>query len=354
MSHVNALLAQLGIEYPIIQAPMAGVSTPELAAAVSNTGGLGSLGLGSSNVAQARAMIRATQALTPRPFNANLFCHLPAKADAKREAAWLAYLAPFFAEFGAKPPAQLREIYETFVGNNAMLEMLLEEKPAVVSFHFGLPAMEWTSKFRAAGIVTLASATNSAEAAKCEQAGVDGIVAQGVEAGGHRGVFEPERGDDGIGTFALVRMLSRQCQLPIIAAGGLMDGAGIAAAMKLGAAGAQLGTAFVLCPESSANAAYREQMRSERAHHTRITANISGRGARGLPNRIYELAGAPVLPDYPTTYDAAKALHAAASTKGNHEFAAYWAGQGAPLARELPAADLMKQLVEEWRAASAQ
>jgi nitronate monooxygenase len=352
MTRIKALLALLGIEHPIIQAPMAGVSTPELAAAVSNSGGLGSLGLGSSNVDQSRAMIRATRALTPRPINANLFCHRRAMADARRESAWLAYLAPSFTEFGAQPPTQLREIYETFIGNEAMLAMLLEERPAVVSFHFGLPAAEWISKLREAGIVTLASATNFAEAAECERAGVDAIVAQGVEAGGHRGVFEPEHGDDGIATFALVRMLAEQCRLPIIAAGGIMDGAGIVAAIKLGAAAAQLGTAFVLCSESSANAAYRKQMKSERAHHTRITAAISGRPARGLPNRMYELPGdAPALPDYPIAYDAAKALHAAASAKGNHEFAAYWAGQGAPLAREIPAAELMSQLVAEYQRA---
>jgi nitronate monooxygenase len=351
MSSVESFLALLGIEHPIIQAPMAGVSTPALAAAVSNSGGLGSLGLGASNVEQSRAMIRATRALTSRPFNVNLFCHRPATADAAREAAWLAYLEPHFARFGAKPPEVLHEIYRSFVGNEPMLAMLLAERPAVVSFHFGLPSPEWIKQFRSAGIVTLACATNSAEAALCERAGVDAIVAQGVEAGGHRGVFDPEQGDDGIGTFALVPMLVKQCVVPIIAAGGIMDGCGILAAMTLGAVAVQMGTAFVLCPESSANAAYREQMKSERAHHTRITASISGRGARGLPNQMYEFvaAGAPALPDYPIAYDAAKALHAAASAKGNHEFAAYWAGQAAPLARELPAAALMSQLLEEWR-----
>lgn len=356
MTRIQALLALPGIEHPIIQAPMAGVSTPELAAVVSNCGGLGSLGLGASNVDQARAMIRKTRALTARPFNVNLFCHRPAAADPKREAEWLACLEPSFAEFGAKPPGRLSEIYETFPGNEAALAMLLEERPAVVSFHFGLPAADWVGRLRAAGMVTLACATNLAEAAGCEQAGVDAIVAQGVEAGGHRGLFEPERGDEGIGTFALVRMLARQCRLPIIAAGGIMDGAGIVAAMKLGAAGAQLGTAFVLCPESSSNAAYREQMKSERAHHTRITAAISGRPARGLPNRMYELSriDAPAPPDYPIAYAAAKALHAAASAKGNHEFAAYWAGQGAPLARELPAADLMSLLIQEYRVAAGE
>lgn len=350
MSTVQALLALLGIEHPIIQAPMAGVSTPALAAAVSNSGGLGSLGAGASNVDQTRAMIRATRALTSRPFNVNLFCHRRATADTAREAAWLAHLEPYFREFGAKPPQALKEIYETFLGNEAMFAMLLEERPAVVSFHFGVVPVDWVERFHAAGIVTLACATNPQEAAECESAGVDAIVAQGVEAGGHRGVFEPERGDDGIGTFALVRMLTKQCRLPIIAAGGIMDGRGIVAAMNLGAVGVQMGTAFVLCPESSANAAYREQMKSERAHHTRITAAISGRGARGLPNRMYELIndGAPPPPDYPIAYDAGKALHAAASAQGNHEFAAYWAGQGAPLAREMPAAALMSQLVQEW------
>lgn len=354
MSSVQSLLARLGIEHPIIQAPMAGVSTPSLAAAVSNSGGLGSLGLGASNVEQSRAMIRATRALTSRPINVNLFCHRPATADAAREATWLAYLEPHFASFGARPPQALREIYESFVSSEPMLALLLEERPAIVSFHFGLPSSEWIAQFRAAGIVTLACATNSEEATLCERAGVDAIVAQGVEAGGHRGVFDPERGDDGIGTLALVRMLVKQCNRPIVAAGGIMDGQGMAAAIALGAAGVQMGTAFVLCPESSANTAYREQMKSERAHHTRITAAISGRGARGLPNRMYELieAGAPAVPDYPIAYDAAKALHAVASAQGNHEFAAYWAGQAAPLARELPAAELMSQLVREWRAAS--
>jgi len=338
------------IAVPIVGAPMAGgPGSPALAAAVSNTGGLGSLAAGASNVEQTREMIRATRALTPGPFNVNLFCHRPALADAAREAAWLAHLEPYFRELGATPPQSLREIYATFPGNDAMLVMLLEERPAVVSFHFGLPSTEWIKQLRNAGMVTLACATSLQEAGECERAGVDAIVAQGVEAGGHRGVFVPERGDDGIGTFALVRMLTKQCRAPIIAAGGIMDGRGIVAALNLGAAGVQLGTAFVLCPESSANAAYREQMKSERAHHTRITAAISGRGARGLPNSMYELdrSGAPPIPDYPIAYDAGKALHAAASVLGNHEFAAYWAGQGAPLAREIPAAVLMSQLVQE-------
>jgi nitronate monooxygenase len=346
---------RLQIRYPIIQAPMAGVSTPELAAAVSNAGGLGAIALGASTVEQAGEMIRRTKALTDRPFNANVFCHAPAKPDPARERAWIEYLTPHFAEFGATPPAALREIYASFVTDEAMLELLLEQKPRVVSFHFGLPAIAWIERLREAGIFTLACATTPDEAAQCEQAGVEAIVAQGVEAGGHRGVFDPRNGDDEIGTMALVRMLSRQCRVPVIAAGGIMDSKGIAAAMALGASAVQMGTAFILCPETAASAAFRSQLKSERAHHTRITAAISGRPARGIANRMYALLGdskAPALPDYPIAYDAAKALHAVASAKGNHEFAAHWAGQGAPLARELPADELIEQLVAEWRQAN--
>jgi nitronate monooxygenase len=225
----------------------------------------------------------------------------------------------------------------------------------VVSFHFGLPATAWIQRLKDKGIVTLASATSPQEAAQCEQAGIDAIVAQGVEAGGHRGVFDPRK-DDEIGTMALVRMLSRQCRVPVIAAGGIMDGQGIAAAMKLGASAVQMGTAFILCPETAASTAFRSQLKSERAHHSRITPAISGRAARGIANRMYDLVNdtnAPPLPDYPIAYDAAKALHAVASAKGNHEFAAHWAGQGAPMVRELPAAELMRQLVAEWRQAQA-
>jgi nitronate monooxygenase len=340
----------LGIEHPIIQAPMVGVSTPALAAAVSNVGALGSIGIGASTPAQARAMFAETRALTSRPFNVNLFCHRPAVSNAQREAAWLEHLRPLFSEFDAEPPAGIREIYKSFLGDPEMAQLLLDERPAVVSFHFGLPPQDWIDALKGAGIRLLASATSLEEARLVEAAGVDAIVAQGVEAGGHRGVFEPEKGDDGIGTLALVRLIARHSRLPVIAAGGIMDGQGIRAVMALGAQGAQLGTAFVPCPESAANAAYRAALKSDRARQTRITAAISGRPARGMVNRLWtdlDTPDAPALPDYPNTYDAAKALHAAASTRGCNDFAVQWAGQGAPLAREMPAAELVKVLVEE-------
>jgi nitronate monooxygenase len=347
-------IRRLGIDHPIVQAPMVGVSTPHLAAAVSNAGALGSIGIGASSAAQAREMIAATRALSRRPFNVNLFAHRPAIADADREAAWLAHLQPLFAEFGAAPPVSLREIYASNVTDAATLTVLLEARPAVASFHFGLPPADWITALRNAGIVLLACATTPAEAARIERAGFDAIVAQGAEAGGHRGVFDEAAADPLLGTMALVRLIVRQSRLPVIAAGGIMDGAGIAAAMRLGASAVQMGTAFVLCPESSANDAYRAALTSERAADTRITAVISGRPARGLVNRLFsdvDTSHAPALPDYPIAYDAAKALHAAASARGNQDFAVQWAGQGAPLARRMPAAELVATLVEEWRAA---
>jgi len=349
-SSASIFLNRLGLTSPIIQAPMAGVSTPALAAAVSNAGGLGSLGVGAMDAEAARKAIADTRALTSKAININLFCHTPAQADSQRELAWLDYLASVFAEFGAKPPESLREIYQSFQTDKAMLQMLLEERPAVVSFHFGLPDAAKIRALHDAGIYLMASATSREEARLIEAAGIDAIVAQGIEAGGHRGVFDPKQYDEGLGTMALVRVLVRETRLPVIAAGGIMDGAGIAAALALGAAAAQLGTAFVACPETSSDAAYRAILASAQTPPTTLTQAISGRAARGFTNRFTALgmaAGAPAAPDYPIAYDAGKALHAAAKAQGSAAFAAQWAGQAVPLARSLPAADLMRVLNAE-------
>ena len=350
MRSAQRFTAKLNIKYPIIQAPMAGVSTPQLAAEVSNAGGLGSLGLGAMTAEQAAAQIRQTRRLTERPFSVNLFCHPPASAHPDRDWAWLSHLAGHFEQFGVSPPTLLREIYQTCLTSDALLTLLLKERPAVVSFHFGLPAAGWVDALRHAGITTMACATSWSEAQQIELAGMDAVIAQGYEAGGHRGVFDPAS-DEKIGTFALVRLLAHCSNLPIIAAGGIMDGDGIAAALRLGAAAVQMGTAFVLCPESAANEAYRRDLKSERACHTAVTSAISGRPARGIVNRLYALdnCNAPPIPDYPLAYDAGKALHQAASAHGSSDYAAHWAGQGAPLAREMPAAALVRQLVEEWQ-----
>ncbi|WP_417545624.1 NAD(P)H-dependent flavin oxidoreductase [Marinobacter sp.] len=350
MNSREKLLEQLGIAHPIVQAPMAGVSTPQLAAAVTNSGALGSLGIGASTAAQAREMIKQTQALTPGPFNVNVFCHQPARRDAEMEADWVKHLAPLFAEAGIEPPDSLSEIYTSFVEDDETLRVLLELKPAVVSFHFGIPTADRIAALKGVGVYTMTTATSPREAKEIEAAGIDAIVAQGIEAGGHRGIFDPEAADEGLSTLTLVRLLARQTTLPIIAAGGIMDGFGMKAALASGAAAVQLGTAFVLCPESAANEAYRAALKSERASETRLTKVLSGRPARGIVNRLIsfgETKQSPPPADYPIAYDATKRLNAAASKHGNHEFAAQWAGQGAPLARELPAADLIAVILEE-------
>lgn len=346
----NTLLQRLGIRLPIIQAPMAGVSTPAMAAAVSKAGGLGSLGVGATNAEGARKMIRDTRALTAAPFNVNLFCHAPAQADAAREARWLQWLAPQFARYGAEPPEALREIYTSFAADPAMLAMLLEERPEVVSFHFGLPPQEAIAALKRAGIVLLATATHPQEARQIAAAGVDAIVAQGIEGGGHRGVFDSTAVDDGLGTFALTRLLARAGDLPVIASGGIMDGAGIAAALTLGAQAAQLGTAFVGSAESAIDEGYRRALLQSGEVRTAFTASISGRQARSLLNRFTALDADPArpsAPDYPVTYDAGKALHAAAKAKGEFGYGAQWAGQAAPLARALPAGELVAVLAAE-------
>jgi nitronate monooxygenase len=350
----HPLLARIGIDLPIFQAPMAGTSTPAMAAAVSNAGALGALGLAAEKVEGAGRMIAATRELTNRPFNVNLFCHRPAPPNAAVEAAWIARFRPEFTALGAEPPTALRDLYETFRGNAAMMALLLETRPAIVSFHFGLPEESQVRTLKQAGILLFGSATSFMEASELAEAGLDAIVAQGYEAGGHRGVFDENAADDRLGTFALTHLLARKVTLPVIAAGGIMDGAGIAAALKLGAAAAQLGTAFVGCPESAADQGYRVALAGDAANHTFMTRAISGRPARCLSNRFTKLAETipdAAVPSYPVTYDLGKALHAAGKSKGDFGFGAQWAGQGAPLSRPMPAAELVKVLAAELAAA---
>jgi nitronate monooxygenase len=346
------LLSLLAIDHPIIQAPMAGVSTPALAAAVANAGALGSLGVGATNASGARAMIEAARALTSRSLNVNVFCHRPARRDPQIERAWIERLRPELARFGAAAPAELSEIYTSFIEDDAMLALLLEAKPKVVSFHFGIPAPDHVTALRDAGIVLIASATSLAEARVLVAGGVHAVVAQGFEAGGHRGVFDEDAADDQLGTLALVRILARELTVPVIAAGGIMDGAGIGAALRLGASAAMLGTAFIDCPESSADPGFRRALHGDGAHHTTMTRAISGRPARCIANRFTAL-GAEVsprdIPAYPVAYDLGKQLHTAAKATGEYGYGAQLAGQGAPLARAMPAAELVATLVSEIR-----
>jgi nitronate monooxygenase len=326
---VNTLTSLLGIRHPIIQAPMAGFGRPQLAAAVTDAGGLGSLALGAGTAAQAEGAITALQALTSGPFNVNLFTHAPALPDAAREARWLDHLAPHFARTGQAPPTALREIYRSFLADPDMLEVLVRTRPAVL----------------------MATATNPAEARAIEAAGIDIVVAQGYEAGGHRGIFDPSVPDPALGTFALVRLLAQAVRIPVIAAGGIMDGQGIAASLRLGASGVQMGTAFLACPEANTSAHHRALL-AQPDLGTAVTATISGRPARGIINRFFSEIGGPghpAVPDYPIAYDAAKALHAAASSKGLADYSVNWAGQAYALARPMPAAQLVALLVEEMR-----
>jgi len=351
---MTGFLHRIGIDLPIIQAPMAGTSTPALAASVCEAGALGSIAVGATDAAGAAWMIAETRARTARPFNVNLFCHAPATPDPARATAWIDALRPTFARFDAEPPIMLREIYTSFVADDAMLEMLLDERPAVISFHFGLPNAARIAALKATGALLIATATSLAEARACVAAGIDAIVAQGIEAGGHRGMFDPSAPDDRLGTLPLVRLLATRIDRPVIAAGGIMDGAGIAAALALGATAAQLGTAFIACPESAADAGHRAALMSADTARTRLTDAISGRPARCLDNAftaLGETLAAVDRPDYPIAYDAGKALAAAARAQGDAGYGAWWAGQGAPLARALTAADLVATLADEWRQA---
>lgn len=336
---------------PIIQAPMAGTSTPALAAAVSNAGGLGSIAVGAAGPADADRMIDQTRQLTDRPFNVNVFCHQPAISNTAVERAWINRLSPLFRSFGVEPPDALRESYTSFLTDDAMLAALVRHRPAVVSFHFGLPSALAIRALKDVGATLLATVTSVAEARLAVSAGVDVLVAQGYEAGGHRGQFDENRPDDCLGTFALVRLLVQRQALPVIAAGGIMDGAGIAAALSLGTVAAQMGTAFIACPESSADEAFRTALASDAAQHTTVTRAISDRPARCLSNAFTrfgkDIADADVCV-YPVAYDAGKALNIAARAKGESGYGAHWAGQGAPLSRALPAGELVRVLAREF------
>lgn len=347
---INTLCQMLNLRYPIIQAPMAGVSTPELAAAVTEAGALGSVSVGACTPAQAEKMILATQSLTSGPINVNLFCHASPQRDADREQQWITRFHEIFQLYEAEPPTELHEIYQTFNGNIPMLEVLLKTRPAVVSFHFGLPDSDTIKQLKTQGITTLASATNLNEVAEIEAKGIDFIVAQGQEAGGHRGMFYPDQPDSMMSTSALVQAIKQVSMLPVIAAGGIMNGAGIAAMLRQGAAGAQLGTAFILCPESSASPSYRAALKSEPAQCTGFTSAISGRPARSLNTAFFQLTqDIPLqdIPCYPLAYSLGKALAGAAVAKGDFGFTAQWAGQGASKARELPARELIAILAAE-------
>jgi nitronate monooxygenase len=338
----------LRIEHPVIQAPMAGISTPELAAAVSNAGGLGSISAGAVDADVASKMISDLRAATDQPFHVNFFAHQSPTRDRDREMTWLRMIGPLFETNSLSPPDHLNVPYHSFLVDERQLDLVLNLRPPVVSFHFGLPTHEQVSAMRGYGLKLLAAATSVDEAVACERAGMDAVIVQGFEAGGHRGVHNGNI-DQQTGLFALLPHVANAVSIPLIAAGGVANGRGIAAAFALGAEGVQIGTAFVACPESSATEAHRAALVSRSAHGTIVTSGVSGRVARGFASDLLrELAlHEDSAPDYPVAYDAAKAISAAARRADLEGYEIMWAGQAAPLSRALPAAELLRELIED-------
>jgi nitronate monooxygenase len=333
-----------GIQLPIIQAPMAGVQGNTLAIAVSNAGGLGSLPCAMLNVEQMRAEIAAIKARTSYPFNVNFFCHTPPLPDPERAKRWREALEPYYREFGidaeSAAPAPQRA---PFTAQTA--DVLEEFRPPVVSFHFGLPSPELVARVRSWGSKILSSATTVDEALWLEARGVDAIIAQGLEAGGHRGHFLSDDLTRQAGLFALLPQIARAVKVPVIAAGGIADARGVAAARSLGAAGVQPGTAYLLCPEAKTRAVHRAALTSEIARHTALTNLFSGGAARGIMNRLMRELGPlnPIAPDFPLASAALTPLRAHAEQHGRGDFSPLWAGQNAAACRAITAADLTRE-----------
>ncbi len=337
----------LKLELPIIQAPMAGVQGSALAIAVSNTGGLGSLPSAMLSPHSLRDELASIKAGCDKPYNANFFCHTPVDVDAHREAAWRAALAPYYAEYEIDPnsiPAGTRR--DPF--SSAMLEVLLDFKPPVVSFHFGLPAQDLLAGVKAMGAKVLCSATTVAEAKWLESQGVDAIIAQGVEAGGHRGMFLSEDITGQVGTFALLPQIVQAVRLPVIAAGGIADAAGVAAVMDMGAAAAQIGTAYLLCDEATTSPVHRAALKDPGAVHTALTNRFTGRPARAIVNRVMrELGPIGEVSPFPLAATAIGPLRNAAEGAGLGDFSPLWSGQNASGCREIPAAELTRKLAQD-------
>lgn len=342
---MTILKSLFGIDLPIIQAPMAGVQGSELAVAVSNGGGLGSLPCAMLSLDAMRVELAAIKAQTAKPFNVNFFCHAPPTPDPEREARWRAMLAPYYDEFGI----DISKIADgsgrsPFTAEAAAV--LREFQPAVVSFHFGLPSAALLAEVQSWGAIVISSATTVQEACWLEARGVDAIIAQGLEAGGHRGIFLSDDLTTQLGTFALLPQIVDAVKLPVIAAGGIADAKGVAAAIALGGAGVQVGTAYLLCDEVATSALHRAALKGEAARHTALTNLFTGRPARGIVNRLMRERG-PIsiaTPDFPLATAAIAPLRAIAESKGRDDFSPLWSGQNATGCREIPAAELTRQL----------
>jgi nitronate monooxygenase len=341
----------VGIEQPIIQAPMAGATTPALAIAVAEAGGLGSLGCAASSADQVRTDLNLIRQQTDRPVNVNFFCHAPPVENAAHERAWRARLAPYFDELGVPPDTDggypIRAPFDT-----AMCDLMVEMRPRVVSFHFGLPAVAQVGRLKAAGCIVLSSATTVAEARWLEAHGADAVIAQGNEAGGHRGMFLTSDLASQIGTMALVPQVADAVRVPVIAAGGIADARGVAAALCLGAAAVQIGTAYLFCPEARVSPVHMAALRDAASGSTALTNLFTGRPARALVNRLVREIG-PISPDapaFPRATSAVMALRARAEAQGSGDFSSLWAGEAVAMGQQEGAAALTADRAREARA----
>jgi nitronate monooxygenase len=342
------ILDLFGIEVPIIQAPMAGTSTPDMAIAVSEAGGLGSLASAQLTLDQARKDLATIRQGTRRPINVNFFAHKAVAADAAQLAAWRALLAPYYRELGLDPEAPVPQVNRAPF-DDGFAALVEETKPEVVSFHFGLPEQGLLDRVRATGAKIISSATTVAEARWLEERGVDAIVAMGSEAGGHRGNFLSDDMGRQVGTMALVPQIVDAVSVPVIAAGGIADARGIVAALALGASAVQIGTAYMLTPEAKLSQAHRLALRQVSADDTVITNLFTGRPARGIVNRLIKDLGAmsAAAPRFPFAAGALAPLKAKAEAAGSGDFTNLWSGQAASLAREMPSGALTRRLAAE-------
>jgi len=338
----------LGIDLPILLAPMAGAALSELAIAVAEAGGLGALPGAMLSADQVRTEMGKIRERTSCPINLNFFCHQQPNVETKQEAAWRERLAPYYVELGIDlnlpSPSSTRMPFD-----EAMCDLVAELKPEVVSFHFGLPKNELLARSRATGAKILPSATTVAEARWLEDHGCDAIIAQGYEAGGHRGMFLTQDVSTQVGTMALVPQVVDAVKVPVIATGGIADARGIAAALALGASAVQLGTAYLLCPEARIGPVHRQALRNATDDQTVLTNVFSGRAARGIVNRIIRELGpiSELAPPFPMASGAITPLRMKSENLGSEDFAQMWSGQSAHLGQELPARALTKQLAAE-------
>ncbi len=339
-----------GLAGPVIQAPMAGSQNHRLTAAVCEAGGLGSLAAAMLSPEGLQAELQALSAATLRPWNVNFFCHTPPVADTEGLAAWHRVLSPYYREMGLDPAAIPSGPGRVPFGHDSA-DVLEAFRPAVVSFHFGLPAADLLARVKSWGSLVLSSATTVQEALWLQAKGVDAIIAQGLEAGGHRGMFLTSDLSSQMGTFALLPQMVQAVQVPVIAAGGIASADGVRAAKALGAAGVQIGTAYLCSHEASTNALHRAALQSPGAQHTALTTLFSGRPARGIVNRLMQELGPlhSAAPAFPLATAGMAPLRAAAEARGSSDFSPLWSGQNTSGCRALPAAEITREFLQAWR-----